>query len=99
MADIAMWQKSGRAVTYFAAWKHQTGQPCGVESTMAKVLSSEYAGKAADLGLQMLGGMGYAAETNMQRYWRDARLYRIGPITNEMARNVIAESYGLPRSF
>ena len=55
---------------------------------MAKVLASEYAGKAADLGLQMLGGMGYAAETNMQRYWRDARLYRIGPITNEMARNV-----------
>jgi alkylation response protein AidB-like acyl-CoA dehydrogenase len=47
----------------------------------------------------MLGGMGYALETNMQRYWRDSRLYRIGPITNEMARNVIAESYGLGRSF
>ena len=66
---------------------------------MAKVIASEYAGKAADLGLQMLGGMGYALETNMQRYWRDSRLYRIGPITNEMARNVIAESFGLGRSF
>ena len=36
--------------------------------------------------------MGYSAETDMQRYWRDARLFRIGPITNEMARNSIAES-------
>jgi alkylation response protein AidB-like acyl-CoA dehydrogenase len=99
VADIAMWQRQAELITYYAAWKYQTGQPAGVESTMSKVLASEYAGKAADLGLQMLGGMGYAAETNMQRYWRDARLYRIGPITNEMARNVIAESYGLPRSF
>jgi hypothetical protein len=68
-------------------------------STMAKVIASEHAGKAADLGMQMLGGMGYALETNMQRYWRDVRLYRIGPITSEMARNVVAESYGMPRSF
>ena len=55
---------------------------------MAKVVASEYAVKAADRGIQILGGMGYSAETDMQRYWRDARLYRIGPITNEMARNV-----------
>ena len=50
-----------------------------------------YAVQAADLGIQILGGMGYSAETDMQRYWRDARLWRIGPITNEMARNTIAE--------
>jgi acyl-CoA dehydrogenase len=43
--------------------------------------------------------MGYSAETDMQRYWRDSRLFRIGPITNEMARNSIAEGLGLPRSF
>ena len=46
-----------------------------------------------------LGGMGYSAETDMQRYWRDARLFRIGPMTNEMARNLVAERLGLPRSF
>ena len=56
-------------------------------------------GRAADLGIQILGGMGYSAETDMQRYWRDARLFRIGPITNEMARNAIAENLGLGRSF
>ena len=66
---------------------------------MVKVMASEYAVKAADLGIQILGGMGYSAETDMQRYWRDARLFRIGPITNEMARNAIAEQLGLPRSF
>ncbi len=55
--------------------------------------------RAADHGIQILGGMGYSAETDMQRYWRDARLWRIGPITNEMARNGIAEGLGLPRSF
>ncbi len=49
--------------------------------------------------VQILGGMGYSAETDMQRYWRDARLWQIGPITNEMARNGIAERLGLPRSF
>ncbi|NKQ57232.1 acyl-CoA/acyl-ACP dehydrogenase [Amycolatopsis sp. K13G38] len=99
IADIAMWQKQAELMTWYAAWRQQQGLPCGTESTMAKVVASELAGKAADLGIQILGGMGYALETNMQRYWRDVRLYRIGPITSEMARNTIAESYGLPRSF
>lgn len=42
--------------------------------------------------------MGCAAETHMQRYWRDTRIHRIAPINNEMARNLIAESCGLPRA-
>lgn len=99
VADIAMWQKQSELIVQYAASLQERGLPCGVEATMCKVIASEYAGKAADLGLQMLGGMGYAMETNMQRYWRDSRLYRIGPVTNEMARNVIAESFGLGRSF
>jgi acyl-CoA dehydrogenase len=99
IADMAIWQQEAELLTYLAAWKQQRNEPCGVESNMAKIAASEYAGKAADLGIQILGGMGYAAETDMQRYWRDARLYRIGPITNEMARNLVAESFGLPRSF
>ncbi len=99
VADMAIWQREAELLTYLAAWRQQRNEPCGVESNMAKIAASEYAGKAADLGIQILGGMGYAAETDMQRYWRDARLYRIGPITNEMARNLVAESFGLPRSF
>jgi len=99
VADIAMWQKQSELVTFNAAWLQSQGKPCGLEANMAKVITSEAANKSADLGIQFLGGMGYSAETNAQRYWRDSRLFRIGPITNEMARNVIAENLGLPRSF
>ena len=53
----------------------------------------------ADAGIQILGGYGYAHEYDMQRYWRDVRLYRIGPISTEMSKNFIGESLGLPRSF
>ena len=73
--------------------------PCGVESSAAKAIVSEYATEAADRGIQILGGMGYSAEYQMQRYWRDVRLYQIGPVTNQMVRNIVAESVGLPRSF
>lgn len=99
VADIAIWRQSVELMMLYAADLQSRGKPCHAESSMLKVLASEYAVKAADLGIQILGGMGYSAETDMQRYWRDARLWRIGPITNEMARNGIAESLGLPRSF
>lgn len=99
IADIALWRKQAWLVTAEAAWRQQQGHPCGNESNMAKLIASEYATAAADLGIQILGGMGYASEMDMQRYWRDARLFRLSPITNEMARNSIAQELGLPRSF
>ncbi|MCF1592577.1 acyl-CoA dehydrogenase family protein [Streptomyces muensis] len=99
VANIAMWRTQTELVVQKAAWLQSQGLPCGQEANMAKVIASEHAVNAADLGIQILGGMGYSAETDMQRYWRDARLFRIGPITNEMARNTIAEGLGLPRSF
>ncbi len=99
IADMKMMQSQAELMTFNAAWRQSEGLSCGLESNMAKVVASENAGKCADLALQMFGGMGYAYETNPQRYWRDARLYRIGPIANEMARNSIAESLGMPRSF
>jgi acyl-CoA dehydrogenase len=99
VADIAMWREQAELMTFRAAWLQGEGRPCGQEANMAKVVASEGANRAADLGMQILGGMGYSAETDMQRYWRDSRLFRIGPVTNEMARNSIAEHLGLPRSF
>ncbi|OAN56258.1 acyl-CoA dehydrogenase family protein [Sphingobium sp. TCM1] len=99
VADIATMQTTTELLVNYAAWKMTTGQDCGLESNMVKLVASENANKAADLGIQILGGMGYSAETDMQRYWRDSRLWRIGPITNEMVRNGIAETLGLPRSF
>jgi len=99
IADIAMNLETARLHTRRAAWLEAHGRPCMVEATTAKCLAAELATAAADEGMQVLGGMGYSAETDMQRYWRDARLFRIGPITSEMARNTIGESLGLPRSF
>ena len=99
VADMAIWQQAGSLLLNYTADLQSKGKPCHKESSMLKVLVSDYAVKAADLGIQILGGMGYSAETDMQRYWRDARLWQIGPITNEMARNGIAEALGLPRSF
>ena len=99
VADIATMQKTTELMLHFCADKQARGENVGVEANMLKLMASENANAAADLGIQILGGMGYSAETDMQRYWRDSRLWRIGPITNEMVRNGIAESLGLPRSF
>lgn len=99
IADIAMARRQTELVTHHAAWLDATGQDVFLELTMAKVIATEHAVRAADLGIQILGGMGFSGDTDMQRYWRDARLYRMSPVTNEMARNLVAERLGLPRSF
>jgi len=99
IADTYAGLEMARLVTYRAAWLQATGRPCGVESTMAKLIASEQCFAGADRGMQVLGGYGYAMEYDMQRYWRDMRLYRVAPINNEMCRNFLAESLGFPRSF
>jgi acyl-CoA dehydrogenase len=99
IADIAMWRRQAELLVFQAATRLSAGLDCFFESSTAKIQASEYAVRAADLAIQIFGGMGYSAETDAQRYWRDARLFRIGPVTNEMARNSIAEMHGLPRSF
>jgi alkylation response protein AidB-like acyl-CoA dehydrogenase len=99
LADIAAARRQTELVAHHAAWLDVTGRDAFLELTMGKFIVTEHVVRAADLGIQILGGMGYSAETDMQRYWRDARLYRMSPITNEMARNLVAERLGMPRSF
>jgi acyl-CoA dehydrogenase len=99
IADTYAGLEISRLLTYRAAWLQASGRSCGIESTMAKLVASEQCFAGADRGMQVLGGYGYALEYNMQRYWRDMRLYRVAPINNEMGRNFLAESFGLPRSF
>ncbi len=99
IADIATMRTTTELMLHFCADAQSRGENVGVQANMLKLMASENANQAADLGIQILGGMGYSAETDMQRYWRDSRLWRIGPITNEMVRNGIAESLGLPRSY
>ncbi len=99
IADIATSQKLVELLLYNVSWMQAKGMPCGNEANMLKMVATERAVEAADLGIQILGGMGYSAETDMQRYWRDHRILRMTPISNEMVRNTIAENLGLPRSF
>jgi alkylation response protein AidB-like acyl-CoA dehydrogenase len=99
IADIAMKRQQVELMVHHAAWTQEQGGNAHMATTMAKVVAADATVWAADKGIQILGGMGYSAETDMQRYWRDARLWQIGPITQEMARNAIAEQLGLPRSF
>lgn len=83
-----------------AAAMYDAGQDCGVEATMLKYLAAEIAYKLADQAVQTHGGMGYATEFDVERYWREARMLRLAPITQELALNHLAtHGLGLPRSF
>lgn len=99
IADSAVELETARLLTYKAAWLETHGKPCDVEATMAKLWAANVACRAADKGIQVLGGYGYTMEFDMQRYWRDSRLNRLGPISDEMARNYIAMKLGLPKSY
>jgi len=83
-----------------AAWLIDAGQPCGGEANMAKWLAADACFQAADQAVQTHGGFGYAREYHVERYWREARLQRIAPISQEMVLNYVCEHLlGLPRSY
>ncbi len=83
-----------------AAWKLDMGEPCGAEANMAKWLAADAAFQAADQAVQTHGGFGYAREYHVERYWREARLMRIAPISQEMIMNFVSEHVlGLPKSY
>ena len=75
------------------------GEPCGEEANLAKYLAAEAAFFAADRAVQTHGGFGYATEYHVERYFREARLQRIAPISQELVLAYVAEHVlGLPRS-
>jgi acyl-CoA dehydrogenase len=88
-----------RLMVYKAAWLQSKGLPCHVEGNMAKFAASEAGLYITSRGMEIMGGCGYSMDYDMQRYWRDAKLYEFGPITNEMVRNFLGERLGLPRSY
>jgi acyl-CoA dehydrogenase len=83
-----------------ASWRYDNGHPCGEHANTAKWLAADAGWKAADQAMQTHGGFGYATEYDVERYWREARLMRIAPISQEMVLNYVAEHVlGLPRSY
>ena len=78
----------------------EAAQPCGAEANMAKYLASEASWKAADMCMQTHGGYAFAEEYDVERKFRETRLYRIAPISNNLIMTYIAEHVlGLPRSY
>ena len=63
--------------------------------SLTKVIATEALNDVADHGMQILASAGYASESDMQRIWRDARLYTFGEGSNEIQRNIIARELGL----
>ena len=83
-----------------AAWRYDNGLNCAEEANTAKYLAAEASYFAADQAVQTLGGLGYATEYHVERYWREARLQRLAPVSQEMTCNFIAQHVlGLPRSY
>lgn len=83
-----------------AAWLYDQGKPCAAEANIAKYLASEWGFEAADRAMQVHGGFGYAREFDVERYWREVRVMRIAPVTQEMVLNFLAQhELGLPRSY
>lgn len=83
-----------------AAWLLDNDKPCGAEANMAKWLAAEAGFFAADAAIQTHGGFGYAREYHVERYWREARLMKLAPISQEMILNFVSEHVlGLPRSY
>jgi len=83
-----------------AAWLFDQGRPCGREANAAKLLAAEAGFAACDAALQTFGGFGYAKEFYVERLWREVRLYKIAPVSQQMALNYLAEHVlGLPRSY
>lgn len=83
-----------------AASKFDSGVPCGAEANMAKLLASEASWYAADMCLQAHGGFGFAEEYNIERKFRETRLYQVAPIsTNLILAHIATHVLGLPRSF
>lgn len=78
----------------------EAGEPCGAEANTAKYLAAEASWKGADVCMQTFGGFGYAEEYNVERKFREARLYRTAPISSNLILSFIAEHVlGMPRSY
>ncbi|MCP5198420.1 MAG: acyl-CoA dehydrogenase family protein [Gammaproteobacteria bacterium] len=87
-------------LTLNAARLEEAGADVSVESAMAKLAASGAGQRAAQLGMDVLGGAGFDLDLPMQRYYRDIRLYSFAPLTDNMIANFLGERWlGLPRSY
>ena len=100
IADAHVQAEAASLMVGEAARKFEAGEPCGAEANMAKYLASEASWKAADMCMQTHGGFAFAEEYDVERKFRETRLYRIAPISNNLVLSFVGEHVlGLPRSY
>jgi alkylation response protein AidB-like acyl-CoA dehydrogenase len=87
-------------VRYKAAWLFEQGKPCGAEANMAKLLASEASWQAANACLDAHGGFGFAEEYDVERKFRETRLYSIAPVSNNLVLAYLGQHVlKMPRSY
>jgi acyl-CoA dehydrogenase len=100
LADSLARLDAAELVLRKATWLYDNGLPCAREANTAKYLCADAGFQAADRALQTHGGMGYSEEYHVSRYFREARLLKIAPLSQEMVLNFLGSHVlGLPRSY
>ena len=95
LADMQTQVDQARWMLYHLAWRIANGLPCRKEAAQAKLVASETLVEIAQHGMQIMASAGYAIDSDMQRIWRDSRLYTFGEGTSEIQRDLIAREMGL----
>ncbi len=100
IADAYIEVEAANLMRYKACQLFDSGQPCGAESNMAKYLAAKASWEAANACIQFHGGFGFAHEYDVERKFRETRLYQVAPVSTNLIYSYIAEHVlGLPRSF
>ncbi len=99
LADIAIEIENAQNLIYKCAWLYDNGKRYDVEASMAKIVACRASEQAARYGMEIMGGYGMTTEYEMQRHFRDYKQMMFSPISDEMAKNYIGQSFGLPKSY
>jgi acyl-CoA dehydrogenase len=100
LADAYMKVRAADLMRFEAARLFDAGQPCGAEANMAKHLASEASWAAANAALDVHGGNGFVDQYDVERKFRETRIYQVAPINNNLVKAFVATKVlGLPRSY
>ena len=92
--------EAANLMRFDACRRYDAGEPCGAQANMAKYLAAKASWEAANACIQFHGGFGFAAEYDVERKFRETRLYQVAPISTNLILSYVAEHVlGLPRSF
>jgi acyl-CoA dehydrogenase len=100
LARAHMALEAASLMRWKAIWLYERGEPCGAEANMAKFLASEASFAAANAAVDTHGGVGFAQEYDVERKFRETRLYSVAPVSNNLVQAFVGQHVlGLPRSY